>query len=60
MNVAGNHMKRLRTEMHVEVDIFVDTLLSLSLAHYVQNAVKMKIDKNIMKIKQDKVLEMEQ
>ena len=53
-------MKRLRTEMHVEVDIFVDTLLSLSLAHYVQNAVKMKIDKNIMKIKQDKVLEMEQ
>ena len=51
-------MRQLRADMHLKVDSFVDKLGGLTLYHSDQNAVE--IDRNIMKIKQDKVLDMEQ
>ena len=58
MGLAENCLRQLRAEMHLEVDDFVEELLDLTHDHYAENTVE--IDRNIMKITQDKVLEMEQ
>ena len=58
MGLAENCLRQLRAEMHLEVDDFVEELLDLTHDHYAESTVE--INRNIMKITQDKVLEMEQ